>query len=490
MSRARRRSEIFSPTDAVMVRVDEPTNMTMITGVMTFLGVLDVERFKATLQSRLLVPYPRFRQRVRQPGPIGMPRWEDDPRFDLEAHVHRIGLPAPGDQQALQALVGDLMSTPLNAQAPLWQIHVVEGAPDGSALVVRLHHAIADGLALVQVLLSLADATPDAALPETVGTLPEEESPGGILDPAVASYRVVRGAMRRARQMLHAGREMLGNREELVDTSLVAAASALTLSKLLLKPPDPITIFRGPIGIPKHVAWSDSIPLEEVKAIGRLVGGTVNDVLVTAMAGALRRYMEVRGQSADGLNIRAAIPVNLRPPEELDRLGNRFGFVFLDLPVGVPDPHQRFLVLKRRMDDIKDSPEAVVTFGVLNFLGWVPTAADKRAFTMLADKATAIITNVPGPREQLYLAGSALQGFMFWIPIPAGLGLGISILSYRGQVTVGVATDAGLIPDPEAIVDAFHAELEEMRQWTAEGEEVRDPRGQLRWEGDLAESRK
>jgi WS/DGAT/MGAT family acyltransferase len=191
---------------------------------------------------------------------------------------------------------------------------------------------------------------------------------------------------------------------------------------------------------------------------------------MTALAGALRRYMEGRGQSADGLNIRAAVPVNLRSPEELDRLGNRFGFVFLDLPVGVADPYQRLLVLKRRMDDIKDSPEAAVTFGVLNVLGWVPTAADKRAFTMLADKATAIVTNVPGPREQLYLAGSALRGFMFWIPIPAGLGLGISILSYCGGVTVGVATDAGLVPDPGAIVGAFHAELEEMGKWTAEGE--------------------
>jgi diacylglycerol O-acyltransferase len=488
MSPDRRHSETFSPADAVMVRVDEPTNMTMITGVMTFDRALDVERLKATMRSRLLVPYPRFRQRVRQPGPIGMPRWEDDPRFDLEAHVHRIGLPTPGGQQALQALVGDLMSTPLNAQAPLWQVHVVEAA-NSSALVVRLHHAIADGLALVQVLLSMADTTPDAPPPEPAETLPEEESPGGILDPAVAGYRLVRGGMHRARQMLHAGREMLGNREELVDTSLVAAASALTLSKLLLKAPDPITVFRGPIGIPKRVAWSDPVSLEEVKAIGRIVGGTVNDVLITAMSGGLRRYMEGRGQSADGLNIRAAIPVNLRPPEELDRLGNRFGFVFLDLPVGVLDPQQRLLVLKRRMDDIKDSPEAAVTFGVLNFLGWMPTAADKRAFTMLADKATAIITNVPGPREQLYLAGSALQGFMFWIPIPAGLGLGLSILSYCGQVTVGVATDAGLVPDPEAIVDAFQAELEEMKGWTAEGENRRDLRGQLRWEGDLAELR-
>jgi hypothetical protein len=178
-----------------------------------------------------------------------------------------------------------------------------------------------------------------------------------------------------------------------------------------------------------------------------------------------------RGQAADGLNIRAAVPVNLRPPDELDRLGNRFGFVFLDMPVGVPDAYQRLRVLKRRMDDLKDSPEAAVTFGVLNAMGLAPTRVEKRAARILADKATLIITNVPGPRERLYLAGSALQGFMFWIPIPAGLGLGMSILSYCGEVTLGVATDAGLIPDPEAIIAGFHAELEEMKEWTVEGEE-------------------
>jgi diacylglycerol O-acyltransferase len=470
MSPARRRSEPVSPADALMLRLDEPTAVTMITGVMIFDRVLDIERFKATLDARLLTRYPRFRQRVAESALVGMPRWEDDPRFDLEAHIHRVGLPAPGDQQALQSLVSDLMSTPLDFSKPLWQVHVVQGGAAGDALVVRLHHCIADGLALVQVLLSLADTEPDAPLPAPVEAPREEESTGGLLDPAVAGYRMVRGGMRRARQVLHAGRETLGDRERLVDTSLLAAAGALSLSKLALKPSDPKTVFQGPIGVPKRATWSAPVSLEEVKAIGRIVGGTVNDVLVTAAAGALRRYMEGRGQATDGLNIRALMPVNLRSPDELDRLGNRFGFVFLDMPVGVRDPYRRLLVLKRRMDDIKDSPEAAVNFGVFKVLGLVPTPVEKRLVQILADKATLIITNVPGPRERLYLAGSPLASFMFWIPIPAGLGLGISILSYRGEVTLGVSTDAGLIPDPEAIIAAFYAELAEMKGWTAEGE--------------------
>jgi len=224
------------------------------------------------------------------------------------------------------------------------------------------------------------------------------------------------------------------------------------------------------MGVAKRAVWSAPVSLEQVKAIGRAVNGTVNDVLLTATAGALRRYVEGRGQPTDGLNVRALVPVNLRGPDELDRLGNRFGIVFLDLPVGVRDPYRRLLVLKRRMDDIKDSPDAAVTFGVLNVMGLAPTPIEKRLGLFLAGKTTAIVTNVPGPREQLYLAGSPLRGFMFWVPAPAGLGLGISILSYRGEVTLGVATDAGLIPDPEAIIAGFHAELEEMKGWTAEGE--------------------
>jgi diacylglycerol O-acyltransferase / wax synthase len=469
MSPVRRHSQRFSPADAVSLRTDDPTNMTMITGVMTFDGILDVERLRATLETRLLAPYRRFRQRARRPGLIGLPRWEDDPHFDLDAHVHRAELPAPGDQAALQVLVSELMSTPLDYSRPLWQVHVVEECAGGSALVVRLHHCIADGLALVQVLLSLADAAPDAPPPAPAAAPPEEDA-GGIRDSALAGYRMVRGGMHLVRKALHEGRETLGDRERLADASWLAAAGTFSLGKLILTPPDGKTIFRGPVGVPKLAAWSEPIPLADVKAIGRAVNGTVNDVLLAVLAGALRRYAEERGQATGGLNIRALVPVNVRGPDDLSRLGNRFGIVFLDLPVGVRNPGRRLLVLKRRMDEIKDSPDASVTFGVLNVLGLAPTSIEKRLGAFLADKTSAIVTNVPGPREQLYLAGSPLRSFMFWVPTPAGLGLGISILSYRGEVTVGVATDAGLIPDPEAIVAAFLAEVEEMKAWAAQGD--------------------
>ena len=190
---------------------------------------------------------------------------------------------------------------------------------------------------------------------------------------------------------------------------------------------------------------------------------TVNDVLLAAVSGALRRYLEERGQPTERLNIRAMVPVSLRRPEDVDGLGNYFGLVLLSLPVGLREPQKRLAVLKKRMDAIKNTPEAAVAFGILGVMGMTPIQVEKIILGIFAVKASVVMTNVPGPREPLYLAGSRIGSLMFWVPAPGGIGMGISILSYAGNVMVGVATDAGLVPDPEAIVEGFQAELVEMR---------------------------
>ena len=158
------------------------------------------------------------------------------------------------------------------------------------------------------------------------------------------------------------------------------------------------------------------------------------------------------------------VPVNLRRPGEANELGNRFGLVIVSLPVGVRDPLERMAVLKQRMDTIKDTPEAIVAFGLLNTMGMTPIQVERLIMDFFAAKVSAVMTNVPGPREPLYLAGSQIEDMMFWVPAPGSLSLGISILSYAGNVMVGVATDAGLVPDPEAIVEGIHAELAAMRE--------------------------
>ncbi|MDW8148771.1 MAG: WS/DGAT domain-containing protein [Roseiflexaceae bacterium] len=189
---------------------------------------------------------------------------------------------------------------------------------------------------------------------------------------------------------------------------------------------------------------------------------TINDVLLNAVTGALRRYMVSRGAIVDGLNIRAVVPVNLRPPGPVTELGNRFSLVFLDLPVGIDDPFDRLLELKRRMEGIKSSPEAAIAFSVLNMLGLMPQQVVELVVNLFGSKATAVMTNVPGPRQRIYLAGSPIRQIMFWVPQAGHLGLGVSIFSYAGNVLVGIAVDAGLVPNPDAIVAAFHAEFSDL----------------------------
>ena len=234
----------------------------------------------------------------------------------------------------------------------------------------------------------------------------------------------------------------------------------MALGRLLLLLPDPHTLFKGPLTVPKRAAWSKPIPLPAIKAIGAATGATINDVLLACVAGALRRYLEEKDQPVEGLNVRGVIPVNLRTNTDVIELGNRFGLFFLALPLGVADPLDRLMELKRRMDDLKATPEAVVAFGILNAIGMAPTDVENLVVNIFGMKATAVMTNVPGPRQQVYFAGAAIDELMFWVPQSGRLGLGVSIFSYNNKVLVGFATDQGLVPDPEMIVAYYHDEVE------------------------------
>jgi WS/DGAT/MGAT family acyltransferase len=218
-------------------------------------------------------------------------------------------------------------------------------------------------------------------------------------------------------------------------------------------------VLKGRLGVSKRAAWSEIYPIAKIKAAASRHGATINDILITAVAGALRDYLEERGEPVDELEIRAAVPVNLRPIERGLELGNSFGLVFVPLPISISGPFERLAELKLRMDRVKASSEAIVSFGVLNAIGVVPRQLHPPAIEFFGSKASVVMTNVPGPREPLYLAGRRIANCMFWVPMSGHLGLGISILSYAGGVMVGVAGDAGLVPDPGRIVIAFDREL-------------------------------
>ncbi|RMG97265.1 MAG: wax ester/triacylglycerol synthase family O-acyltransferase [Chloroflexi bacterium] len=466
--------EPLSPPDAAWLRMEDPTNLMMITGILTFKKPIDFEHLKAVIKYRLL-KYDRFRYRVVIPKlPLASPYWEPDPNFELKAHLHRIALPSPGDHTALQELVSDFMSTPLDYTKPLWQIHLVEGYGEGCALLVRIHHCIADGMALVQVLLSLTDLSPDSPWPQPDDEVEADtEERGGALDALFKQASNVLGAAGKLTgKLVSESLDTLVNPARMLELALQSTDTALAASRLVLRTPDPKTIFKGELGVAKRAAWTRPIPLADIKAIKNVTGGTVNDVLISAMTGALRRYMVGRGENVEGLNFRAAVPVNLRTPEEMGTLGNKFGLVFLSLPVGIEDPLERLAEVRKRMEELKKSQEAPVAFGILNAMGMSPAEIQKLMVEMFAMKATAVMTNVPGPQFPLYFAGQKIDGIMFWVPQSGHVSLGISILSYAGKVFMGVATDAGLVPDPDKIVAGFYAEYDALMDLVRQAEEI------------------
>jgi diacylglycerol O-acyltransferase / wax synthase len=442
----------LSSVDAAWLGMEDPTNLMMVTGVLALEGKIDLKRLRTVLDRRL-APFGRFHQKVVRPRSRGnMPHWSDDPHFDIDNHVRHIALPSPGGDNALSDVVSDLMSEPLDFSKPLWQMHVIDGYEGGSVVLARIHHCIADGIALVRVMLSLTDDSPKAALPRRPATRP---APGFRV-----SLDWLPGAVGRG---VAAGQDLLDNPEKLGDLARLGARGAYRLGRLILLPPDPQTILKGDLGRRKRAAWSKPIPLDDFKTIGKALGATVNDVLIATATGALRRYLEGRGEPTGGIAIRASVPVNLRPLDDTHMLGNAFGLVFLSLPIGIVDPVRRLRAIKREMDELKGSPEALVAFGVLSVMGLAPVEIERVGLRFFGSKATAVLTNVPGPREPLYLAGRKLGKIMFWVPQSGRLALGISILSYAGGVMLGVATDAGLVPDPEGIVDGFELEFEAMR---------------------------
>lgn len=458
--------ETMSNVDTAWLQMDRPVNLMMIAAFMTFEGPLDYDRVVATIERRLLT-FERFRQRIVPPRtPFGSYSWELDPHFDIRAHVHRIGLPAPGGKEALQDLMSDITSTPLDRSRPLWQFHVVDGYKDGWVIAGRLHHAIADGIALMRVLLSLTDFSADAPLPPTDSGegRPAVKRRGFIrtfTDPATS---LARTTVQVASTVLHQSLETFRDPGRLVDLAKVSAENATTLAKMALRSPDPHTLFKGDLGITKRSVWSEPIPLADVKVVGRALNGTINDIMMTCVTGALRRYLLEREQEVDGLTIRALVPVNLRPLDEPLELGNRFGLIFPSLPIGPADPHERFLETRRSMVEIKDSPEAVVAYGVLYALGMTPVDIESVFLDFFGSKSSLVLTNVPGPQFQLYLAGSPLREIMAWVPQSAGLAMGVSIISYNGGIMVGVTTDTGLIPDPEHIIENLNVEFETLRR--------------------------
>lgn len=443
----------MSNADAAWLRMDSPTNLMIINAVLLFDEPLSRERIERVLRERIVEHFPRFRQRATDSSPLAGPAWEDDPTFDMRSHLHRLALPAPGDDRALQELMGDLMSSPMDPTKPLWHAYLVEGYRDGCAVIMRMHHCIADGIALARVLMMLTD---EHAGDFVDGSHRSATPLDAVLRPVGAAIGAAETA---TKALVHEGMETLLHPEHLTGLASGVARDAGTLAKLLTSPPDADTPLKGDLGVARRVAWTRRISLRRVKEIGRVHHATVNDVLVSALAGALGHHLDERNGHAE--EIHAMVPFNLRPldqPLEED-LGNRFGLILLGLPVGIEDPARRLREVRMRMRAIKDSHEGQIAYGFLSIMGLAPAGIESRLLSMFSSKATLVCTNVPGPRTPVTVDGVPIRDVLVWAPTSGSVGLGVSIFSYRGHIIMGFMAAESVLAEPADLAKGVEAEV-------------------------------
>jgi WS/DGAT/MGAT family acyltransferase len=440
--------ERISGVDTAWLRMDQPTNLMMIVGVWMFEGRLELDAVRRTVATRFLA-FRRFGQCAVQDAAGAW--WQDPESFDIADHVVSTRLPGRGGKRELERLVSELASTPLDPARPLWQFHVIDNYAGGSALVMRIHHCYADGIALVQVVLSMTGESAKASLkaparkPAAAKGDAQSDFWTGLLEP-------IKGLALEPTAAAQAMQGLAGKGMEI----------ASEVARLVLMGRDAPTRFKGALGQRKVVAWAQPLPLDEVKAIGKALGCSINDVLLSMAAGALRDYMVAKGDAVEGPEIRAIVPVNLRPPGSGAELGNHFGLVFLDVPISIEHPLERLYEVRRRMRELKGSYQPLIALALLSAVGYGPRALQEQVTRLLGANASAVMTNVPGPQHALYFAGQHISGLEFWVPQSGGIGMGISILSYDGRIQFGVITDAGLVPDPSRIVRAYGEEFDKL----------------------------
>lgn len=418
--------------DAAWLRMDRPANSADIVALLELAAPLSFARARSLVEERLL-GLRRFRQRVHDPG-LGSARWEDDPGFDLDRHLEEAEL-EPGER-SLREHLGALATEPLEPGRAPWRIQLLALGRRRSALAVKLHHCLGDGRALVRVLLGMADGV--TAAPSAPG---RAFQPLGLAEDPIA-------ALRRA----------LGSPARALEVAGEAGAFGGALARLALLPLDRTAALVRPLTGTRRLAWTPAVRTSDAGAAARRAGATPNELVVAAIAGGLRRALPPQANAAEP---RALVPVDARAAAD-GALGNAFGLVFLDLPTQAETPAARLAAVHERFGRIRGRPDAAVTLAVLAGFGLLPRPLEHLATTFFSRKASLVVTNVRGPAARVRLAGAELDRLMFWVPHPATLGLGVSILSYAGTIRVGVRADAGLLVEPVALAGAIAAELREL----------------------------
>jgi WS/DGAT/MGAT family acyltransferase len=474
-------SRRLSTLDATFLYVEHPAQPMHVASILALEGTLDYERVVAHIRARLPL-IPRYTDRI-MPAPFGIahPTWERDPDFDLRRHVQHRTLRPPGDDEQLAEFCASLHARPLDRNRPLWEIYVIDGyrgggggraadahggdgdRPARSVLYSKVHHCMIDGVSGVQLMGVLLDPSP---APPTVRPVPFPRArplPGfttRLFD--AISDRVTTGigrgatALRLLKRPGHALHELRATRDALADTVRTLVSGA------------PKTPFNGRLGLGRKLTWI-TFSLPETKSIKDRLGGSVNDIVLAVISGALRRVLTARGMSPDRLELRTVVPVNTRSAAQHLKLGNQVSVMIAPLPVGIYDPLERLRQVRDATALLKGTNESAKVQRLMDLLDLMPPPLQRMIGSAggLTAPINTICTNVPGPPISLYMQGIRLERMIPFVPLAEGVGLAFAILSYADTITIGVTADAELVPDLHEIVVALHASFEEL--WAVTG---------------------
>ena len=458
-------SRRLSGIDAAFLYLERKEIPLNIAAVGIFDGPIPFPEFVANIDSKLdLVP--RYRQVVVPPPfNLGYPTWEYDPYFDITRHILHVHLDAPGGDAELQALASRLLSQRLDRGKPLWEIHVVDGLHDGrGALIVRIHHALADGVAGAALLRLLFDATPEASRaarpPRTRQAVPPPVEHTLTEQIAGAIQSALENAVAAEAGLLSLADGLLSDRGKGAVQELTA------LLPELLQPPERFA-FNKPCSGDRKFCWTE-VDFNQVQAIRTALGGKVNDCILSVVVRAISRYIRFHGEKVDGRFLRVVCPVNLRGDEQGESLGNRITFLPVVLPLDVRDPVEMLHAVSARMEIMKSVRAAEMVAIFASFLGTTPTPVQELFWRGLPlvplplPLLNVICTNVPGSPSALYTVGRRLIASYPHVPTGYELGLGVAVQSYDGKLFFGLTADAHVAPDVARLRDYIQASFKEL----------------------------
>ncbi|MFG1999748.1 wax ester/triacylglycerol synthase family O-acyltransferase [Spirillospora sp. NPDC048911] len=408
---------------------------------------------------------PRYRQRVRTvPLHLGRPVWVDDPHFNILYHVRHTAVPAPGEPEQLRNLAGRVLSQRLDTAKPLWEIWLVEGLSEGRwALITKVHHCVVDGVGGVDLMTTLFDLSPDAERPEATELPPLEPQPSTAEVLADTARTAVAEPMKQVASIPGAARRLLST-----STLRSLGIDAPTAIGRLARPTT--GSLNGPIGPHRRWMWIHA-DLDEIRTVRKTFGGTVNDVILTAVTGGFRELLAARGELEDGTRVRTLVPVSVRAQTERGELANKVSGVLVNLPVGEEDQRRRLFKVRSQMNDVKRTHQAAGGEALGRLAGFAPTLmalGSRYALSHSQPLVQTVVTNVPGPPFPLYVLGRKLVGLYPFVPLAAGLRVGIAIFSYEGRLSFGLTGDFDGMPDLEVLANGIRASFDELVKQAAE----------------------